>query len=220
MVSCFFLSAYLPSLSLGHGCANHGSEGKCFKFPHPLLWRNEASLPDQRRTMYFPLALFAYTVCIRRTEQCFSVLRTHKSDAVDGSSRRRYVTDQWHNVPLLRARGLGLTPPGTYKPNVRGSNACRGSNSVWTRTLDRYTRAGLPNCVFSTMSGPPPKTTQDRTQTKDRHPIPGQKLKCLIPPGIEPGSPGWKAGTLPTTPRRRVFSGFHNLKIAKELVIF
>ena len=91
---------------LTHGCANHDTEGKRFKFRHPLLWRNEASLLDQWRTMYFPLALFAYIVCCRRTEQCFSVLRTHKSDIVDGSSGRRYVTDQWHNVPLLRARGL------------------------------------------------------------------------------------------------------------------
>ena len=97
------------SVGLGHGCANHDTERKHFKFPHPLLWRNEASLPDQRRTMYFPLALFAYTVCCRHTEQCFTVLRTHKSDAVDGSSGRRYVTDQSHNVPLLRARGLGAT---------------------------------------------------------------------------------------------------------------
>ena len=85
---------------------DHDTEGKRFKFPHPLLWRNEASLLDQWRTMYFPIALFAYTVCCRRTEQCFSVLRTHKSDLVDGSSGRRYVTDQWHNVPLLRARAL------------------------------------------------------------------------------------------------------------------
>ena len=80
------------SHTLAHGCANHDTEGKRLKFPHPLLWRNEASLLDQRRTMYFPLALFAYTVCCLRTEQCFSVLRTHKSDAVDGSSGRRYVT--------------------------------------------------------------------------------------------------------------------------------
>ena len=43
-----------------------------------------------------------------------------------------------------------------------------------------------------------------RTQTKDTHAIPGQKLKFLTPPGIEPGPPGWKAGTLPTTPRRRI----------------
>ena len=93
-------------MNLEHGCANHDTEGECFKFPHPLLWRNEASLLDQWRTMYFPLALFVYTVSCRRTEQCFSVLRTHKSDVVDGSSGRRYVTDQWHNVSLLRARDL------------------------------------------------------------------------------------------------------------------
>ena len=91
--------------------------------------------------------------------------------------------------------------PGTYKPNARGSDANRWSNSLRTRTLDRYTRAGHPECAVSTMTRPPPKTTQDRTQTKDIHPIPGQKLKFLTPPGIEPGPPGWKAGTLPTTPR-------------------
>ena len=99
---------------------------------------------------------------------------------------------------------LWLTPPGTYKPNARESDACRGSNSLWTRTLDRYTRASLPECVVSTMSEPPPKTTQDRTQTKDTHPIPGHKLKFQTPPGIEPEPPSWKAGTLQTTPRRRM----------------
>ena len=74
----------------------------------------------------------------------------------------------------LPSSNLGLTPPGTYKPNVRGSHACRGSNSLWTRTLDRYTRVGLPECVVSTMTGPPPKTTQVRTrrihtQSQDRN---------------------------------------------------
>ena len=77
------------------------------------------------------------------------------------------------------------------------------SNSLWTRILDRYTRVGLPECVVI-MSGPPSKTTQDRTQTKDTHPIPGQKLKFLTPAETEPGPPGFKAGTLPTTPRRRM----------------
>ena len=43
----------------------------------------------------------------------------------------------------------------------------------------------------STMSGPPPETTQCT------HPIPGQKLKFLTSPGIEPRPPDWKAGTLP-----------------------
>ena len=107
----------------------------------------------------------------------------------------------------LPSPNLGLTPPGTYKPNAR-----RGSNSLWTRTLDRYTRAGPPECVVSTMSGPPPKTTQDRTQTKDTHSISGHKLKFLTPPGIEPGPPSWKAETLPTTPRRRIILYFYNNK--------
>ena len=104
---------------------------------------------------------------------------------------------------LLSFPNVGLsTHPGSYKSNARGSDACKGSNSLWTRTLDRYARAGLPECVVCTTSGPPPKTTQDRTQTMDTHPIPGQKLKFLTPPRIEPGPPGCKAGTLPTTPRR------------------
>ena len=111
----------------------------------------------------------------------------------------------------LPSPNLGLTPPGNYKPNARGSDACRGSNSLWTRTLDRYTRAGLPESVVSAMSGPPPKTTQDRIRTKNTHPIPRQKLKFLTPPGIEPGPPGWKAGTLPTTPRRRMITKITNL---------
>ena len=74
---------------------------------------------------------------------------------------------------LMMMMNLGLTPPGTYNPSARGSDACRESNCLWTRTVDRYTRASLPECVVSTMSGPPPKTTQDRTQTKDTHPTPG-----------------------------------------------
>ena len=41
--------------------------------------------------------------------------------------------------------------------------------------------------------------------TKDINPIPGQKLKFLTPPGIEPGPPGWKPGTLSTKPLRRIF---------------
>ena len=107
---------------------------------------------------------------------------------------------------------LGLTPYGTYNSNAHGSDACRGSNSLWTRTLDRYTRAGLPECVVSTMSGPPPETTHERTQTKDTHSIPGQKFKFLTSPGIEPGSPGWKAGILPTTSRRCIIGHYDHQK--------
>ena len=111
-----------------------------------------------------------------------------------------FPSSSWY----LPSPNVGLTPPGTYKPNAPGSDACRGSNSLWTRALDRYTRAGLPECVVSTMSEPPPKTTQDRIQEKDTHPIPGQKLEFLTPPGIEPGPPGWKAGSLPITSQRRI----------------
>ena len=50
--------------------------------------------------------LFVYTVCCRRRGQCFSVLRTSHTDVVGDSSGRSYVTEQWHNVPLLRTRGL------------------------------------------------------------------------------------------------------------------
>ena len=66
----------------------------------------------------------------------------------------------------LPSPNLGLTPQG-LTPNARGSDASRGSNCLWTGTLDRYTRAGIPECVVNTMSGSPPETAQDRTQTKD-----------------------------------------------------
>ena len=104
-------------------------------------------------------------------------------------------------------------PPGTYNPNARGSGACRGSNSLWARTLDRYTRAGLPERVVSIMSGSPPKTTQDRTQTKDTHPIPGQKLKFLTPPGIEPWPTGWKVGT---TDIKQIYSGLIIITLKRQ----
>ena len=104
----------------------------------------------------------------------------------------------------LPSLNLGHTPQRLTIQMPVGQMPVGGATVFWSRTLDRYTRAGLPECVVSTMSGPPPKTTQDRTQTKDTHPIPGQKLKFLIPPGIEPGLSGWKAGTLPTTPRQRM----------------
>ena len=90
--------------------------GETLQVPHPLLWRNEASLLVQWLLCTSPLhckLLFVYTVCCWRTGQCFSVLRTRNSDviltlwmAVVG---RSYVTDQWHNVPLLRARDLHLS---------------------------------------------------------------------------------------------------------------
>ena len=55
-------------------------------------------------------------------------------------------------------------PPGTYNPNARESDACTGSNRLWTRTLHRYTRTSLPDCVVSIMSGLPPETADDKTR--------------------------------------------------------
>ena len=107
---------------------------------------------------------------------------------------------------LFIIRLFTLPQSRTYIPRdvqVNGSDACRGSNSLWTRTLDICTRAGFPECAVSKISGPRPETTQDRIQTIDTHPIPVEKLK-FYPPGIEPGPPGRKAGSLPTTSRRRI----------------
>ena len=47
--------------------------------------------------------------------------------------------------------------------------------------------------------------TGQNTDKGHTHQIPGENLKFLTPPGIEPGQPGWKAETLPTTPRGRMF---------------
>ena len=115
--------------------------------------------------------------------------------------------DGWLSFFLvyLSSTNLGLTPPGTYNRNASVSDAYRGSNSLGTRTLDRYTRAGLPECVVSTMSGPPP-------ETKDTHSIPGNKLKFLTPPGKKPG-------TLSTTPRQRIRMTVYEVKVRRPIKI-
>ena len=99
---------------------------------------------------------------------------------------------------ILPNVGLLLKPPGIYNPNAHWPDACREANRLWTR----YSSAGFPECVISTISLPPSDTTQDRKQTNNIHPVPGWKLIFLNPPGIELRLPGWKAGTLPTRPRR------------------
>ena len=50
--------------------------------------------------------LYVYNVYCRRGGQCFSVLRTRHTDVVGDSSGRSYVTEQGHNVPLLRTRAI------------------------------------------------------------------------------------------------------------------
>ena len=49
--------------------------------------------------------------------------------------------------------------------------------------------------MVSRISGPPPETAEDRTQTKDTHSVPEWRLRFLSPPGIELGPPDWKTGT-------------------------
>ena len=66
----------------------------------------------------------------------------------------------------------GIYTPETYNSNALGIGACRGRNRLWTRTVERYTRTGLHECVVSTMSGSPSETTQDRAQTMDTHLVP------------------------------------------------
>ena len=93
-----------------------------------------------------------------------------------------------------------LHPPGLRTQMSVGQMPVGVSNCLWTRTLDRYTRAGLLECVVSKISGPPPVTAQDRTQRT--YPIPGQEM--------DPGPQGSKAGTLPTTRRDGTATGKYN----------
>ena len=95
--------------SLQHGCANHATEGKCFCPPihscdvtkPPYLLSGELCTSPLHSNR-----LFVYIVCCWRRGHCFSVLRTRHTDVVGDISGRSYVTEQWHNVPLLRTRGL------------------------------------------------------------------------------------------------------------------
>ena len=52
---------------------------------------------------------------------------------------------------------------------------------------------GLAESMVSTISGPPPETTQDRTH-KGNTPSPRIEIKVPDPTGIKPGSSCWKAG--------------------------
>ena len=52
-----------------------------------------------------------------------------------------------------------------------------GEDRLWTRTLDRYTRAPLLEFVVNRMSGSLPETALGRTQTTDTQSVPGLELK-------------------------------------------
>ena len=81
---CLEFTSHLPFL-LEHGCANHDTEGKRLKYPihccdvtnPPYLLSGELCTSPLHCKL-----LFVYTVCCRRTGQCFSVLRTRKSDVI------------------------------------------------------------------------------------------------------------------------------------------
>ena len=53
------------------------------------------------------------------------------------------------------------------------------SNRLWTRTLDKYTRAGMHECGEG-KSGPPLEITQDSAQTKGTHPVPVKSIEIKI----------------------------------------
>ena len=124
------------------------------------------------------LSAKTYTLCIRKNTVDY-ILKTRYENR-ERTFKKTYLFKNSFCLSFffdyLPSPNRGLTPPGTYNPNAHGSDVCRGSNSLWTRTLDIYTTAGLHECVISITSGSPPETTQDRTQTKDTHPIPGQKV--------------------------------------------
>ena len=63
----------------------------------------------------------------------------------------------------LSSTNVGLASPGPCNPNCPWVDDCRGSQTVGPK-LGRITRSGLPESVASTMLGPLPETTQDRTQ--------------------------------------------------------
>ena len=95
----------------------------------------------------------------------------------------------------LPSPNLGLTPPETYNPNARGSDACKGEQQSLGQNTRQIHKGEPPwMCGQHNVRASAKDNTQDRTQTKDTHSIPGQKLKFLNPPG-------WKVRTLPTTAR-------------------
>ena len=117
---------------------------------------------------------------------------------------------------LFTIPNVGLTPPGLITQMPVDQMPVRRSK-IWTRTLDKSTRAVLPESVVSRMAVPPAETTQYRTQTQDTLPVLGKTLKSLTLPGIGPWPPGWKAGILPTTPQRRDGPSLSRFKISSSL---
>ena len=67
------------------GCANHATEGKLFSPPIHCCDVTKPPYLFSGKLCTSPLLskrLFVYAVCCRRCDQCFSVLRTRKSDVI------------------------------------------------------------------------------------------------------------------------------------------
>ena len=79
--------------------------------------------------------------------------------------------------------------PKTYNPNVCGSDICRGSSGLWTRTLDRKTMAGLPQYVVCTVSATAGDNTEQNID-KGHTSSPRIKLKISDPAGTQTQAAG------------------------------
>ena len=77
--------------------------------------------------------------------------------------------------------------PGTYNPNARGLGVCRGSNSLWTRTLTCTQGLASLNKWSAQCQGL--RRRQHSTEYKGHTPSPRIEIKIPDPPGIELGPP-------------------------------
>ena len=102
-------------------------------------------------------------------------------------------------ISYLPSPNVGITPPGLTTQMLIGQMSV-GEHILWTWTLDKFTRADLSESVVNKIQGHPRDNTGQNT--KDT-PSPRIGIKIPDPAGNWPGPPGWKAGILSTTPRRR-----------------
>ena len=77
-----------------------------------------------------------------------------------------------------------------------------------------YVRDDLPECVEHNVKANARDNTGQNTDERHTQPVPGEKLKFLVSPGIESGLRVLEAGTLLTTPRRQTHSFSQNVKTA------
>ena len=130
----------------------HATEGKCLC--PPIHYSDVTKPPNllSGELCTSPLhsnRLYVYTVCCRRGGQCFSVLRTRHIDVAGDSSGRSYVTEQGHNVPLLRTRGLYIV---SSEYSAQGQVLhCKLGNQVRSSAQRQVFRRKLRNrgCSFT-----------------------------------------------------------------------